>query len=81
MNILPAALFHLLPIIPLAFGYPYLAAATVMLVGLAYIKVFKLKVMQEEMEKKALSSSLKPDPSVKKALVFWERLTFLKPSP
>lgn len=76
MRYLPAALYHALPLIPLAFGYHYLAIATALLVGLAYIKVYKLKLLEQEQEKR----KMKPDPSIGKAIAFWERLTFLKRS-
>ncbi len=75
MKYLAALIFHLLPLIPLFFGFHYLAVATALLVGLAYIKVYKLKLQEEEMAKKSLG---KPDPTIQKAIEFWERLTFLK---
>lgn len=74
MKYLPAIIYHLLPFIPLAFGYPFLAVATTLLVGLAYVKVHKLKQLEIENQRK----KVKPDPSIGKAIGFWESLTFLK---
>ncbi|MBC7532928.1 MAG: hypothetical protein H7318_15245 [Oligoflexus sp.] len=72
MRYLPAILYHLLPLIPLAFGFYYLAVAIVMLVMLAYVKVHKLKLQEAENEKKGMK-----DPGVSRVIAFWERLTFL----
>jgi hypothetical protein len=74
MKYLPAIIYHLLPVIPLAFGYPFLAIATSLLVALAYVKVHKLKQLEIENRRK----QMKADPSIGKAIGFWERLTFLK---
>ncbi len=72
MRYLPAILFHLLPFIPLAVGLYYLTIAVVIIVGLAYVKAQKLKLLELENEKKKIK-----DPGLARAIAFWERLTFL----
>lgn len=69
-----AVLFHLLPIIPFALGYTYVGVAAILLVALAYIKVQKLKIMQEDQ----LQKFGKADESIPPALEFWERITFIR---
>lgn len=72
-NTIVAGIFHLLPLVPLALGYPYAGLAVGLLVGLAYIKVQKLRAEKNEQ----LLKHGKFDESTDRALGFWERLTFL----
>ncbi|MES2746643.1 MAG: hypothetical protein V4655_14515 [Bdellovibrionota bacterium] len=73
MNRLPAVIFHLIPVIPFALHYPYVGISALLLVGLAYIKVQKLRVLvADEIRKHG-----KADSTIIPALEFWERLTFL----
>lgn len=70
----PALIFHLLPIIPFALGYTYGGIAALLLVAVAYIKVQKLKAVQED----EVRRHGKAHESINPAKDFWENLTFLK---
>ena len=67
-------LLHLSPIVPLAMNYRYGAVALALLVGLCYVKVFKLR--QEAIDSAAKGNSQR-EASVRKLLGFWQGLTFL----
>ncbi len=73
MKKLPALLYHLAPIIPFALGYVWIGVSAILLVGLAYIKVQKLRMIRDE----ELRKFGRRDEGISKAIVFWERLTFL----
>ena len=73
-NTIVAAIFHLLPLIPIVSGYPYAGLAVGLLVGLAYIKVQKLRAEKSEQ----LRKHGKFDETTSRALGFWEGLTFLR---
>lgn len=71
---IPALFFHLLPIVPFALGYTYGGIAAILLVAVAYIKVQKLKSVEEDEVRK----HGKAHESITPAKDFWESLTFLK---
>lgn len=72
---IPALLLHLFPIVPFAMGFPFAGIAALLLVGLAYIKVNKLRAQIADES----ARFGKAHPSMPKALAFWEKLTFLPP--
>lgn len=76
MQSITRILFHLLPFLPLAFGFNWLAVATVLLVLVSYVKVKKLELQLAELAQR------RADPvdiaSVRKACNFWRGLTFLR---
>ncbi len=70
---LPALIFHAIPLIPFALQYQWLGVASLLMVGLAYIKVQKLRVIEAE----ELRKFGRRDEGVQKARKFWESLTFI----
>lgn len=75
MKKIPAWILHLFPVLPFALGHRYLGVAFLLLVGLAYIKVNKLRLAQSEQ----IRRHGKADETIETTRMFWERLTFLPP--
>ncbi|MFY7928274.1 MAG: hypothetical protein ACOVS5_05345 [Oligoflexus sp.] len=69
-------LFHLLPLLPLAFGLHWLALATSLLVLVSYVKVMKIEQQISDLQRK----NAHPDElaSLERTRRFWLGLTFLK---
>jgi hypothetical protein len=66
--------FHLSPLLPIYFDYYGYAAANALLVLICYVKTFKLRAHLKAME----ADRGITDESTRKAMRFWQSLTFLK---
>lgn len=75
MQSLIRILFHLLPLVPLAFGLKAVAVATLLLVVLAYIKVKKLEQQLADLKLKGVPS--REIEAIEATKNFWKNLTFL----
>lgn len=80
MRVVPV-LWHLLPVVPAAFGQWWLFGASCLLVALAWIKTKKLELVIAEMEasQQAAQGSAEVNrelESLRKALKLWRSLTF-----
>lgn len=84
----PAIILHVVWIVPFILGYFFGGLAALLLVGLPYIKVKKLKAMIQGLEEQvARSGSMRAGESsaalqyelasLQKTLKFWRSLTFL----
>lgn len=73
---LAPALFHLLPLLPFAFGFQWLAIATLLLVLVSYIKVKKINQQIADLESRKGSSEERA--ALERTRNFWLGLTFLK---
>lgn len=69
-------LFHLLPILPFAFGLKWLGVATILLVLVSYIKVKKLD--QQIADLRARKGSSEEVAALEQTRNFWLGLTFLR---
>ena len=68
-------IFHLLPLVPLAFGYQWLAVAMILLVAVSYIKVKKIE--QQIKDLSARSKDHVEIEGLRNTRNFWLGLTFL----
>lgn len=71
--------FHLIPLIGVYLGRPYLILSLALLVTLPYIKVKKLSLVLEELEANGSNLSEDSKNRTRSALNFWKKITFLKP--
>ncbi len=68
-------LFHLLPLVPLFFGFKWLALATLFLVIVSYVKVKKIEQQIRDLQQK--KGPADEIAALEKAQSFWLGLTFM----